>query len=163
MFHVPQCLCFRNTDGEPVASSSSTLVAGAILHGGVFNFPCTSGAAARATFIRRSVGALGSRITPSRNCNGVTVGSPETDASAAALATVALFGVPRRRPPRRSPGFEPRGICHFLLSLLLDCYLIEEANKGQTPRGRCALTGTVSAPRRPQISEMKHSQRPVSA
>jgi hypothetical protein len=37
----------------------------------------------------------------------------KSDASAAALATVALFGVPRCRPPRRSSGFEPRAISYF--------------------------------------------------
>jgi len=26
---------------------------------------------------------------------------------------VFLFGVPRCRPPRRSPGFDPLGICYF--------------------------------------------------
>jgi hypothetical protein len=31
----------------------------------------------------------------------------------ALLNCVFLFGVPRCRPPRRSPGFEPLGICYF--------------------------------------------------
>ena len=34
-------------------------------------FPCTIGAAARATLIRKSVGACGSLITPSKNWSGV--------------------------------------------------------------------------------------------
>jgi hypothetical protein len=32
---------------------------------------------------------------------------------AAFRKAVALFGVPRRRPPRRSPGFDPLGIATF--------------------------------------------------
>jgi len=50
---------------------------------------------------------------PSKNSNGVMFGLAEAASRAAALATVALFGVPRRRPPRRSPGFEPLGIAIF--------------------------------------------------
>jgi hypothetical protein len=33
---------------------------------------------------------------------------------------VFLFGVPRWRPPRRSPGFEPRGIASLLFSVLAE-------------------------------------------
>ena len=41
------------------------------------------------------------------------VGSAEAALSATAFATVALFGVPRCLPPRRSPGLDPRGIAVF--------------------------------------------------
>jgi hypothetical protein len=33
----------------------------------------------------------------------------------ASFRTVFLFGVPRARPPRRSPGFDPLGICYFAI------------------------------------------------
>jgi hypothetical protein len=85
--------------------------------GAIPGFPCTNGAAARATLIRKSVGACGSLITPSKNWSGVIVGSAEAAARAAFLRAVLLFGVPFFRPPRRSPGLDPRGIA-FLLHLL---------------------------------------------
>ena len=76
-------------------------------------FPCTNGAAARATLIRKSVGACGSLITPSKNWSGVIAGSAEAAARAAFLRAVLLLGVPFCRPPRRSPGLEPRAIAIF--------------------------------------------------
>jgi hypothetical protein len=39
---------------------------------------------------------------------------------AAFFKTVVLFGVPRWRPPRRSPGFEPRGIASLLFSVFAE-------------------------------------------
>jgi hypothetical protein len=41
---------------------------------------------------------------------------------AAFRKAVFLFGVPRWRPPRRSPGFDPRGIafCYFAILLFFE-------------------------------------------
>ena len=41
------------------------------------------------------------------------MGSRAAAQMAAFRKTVFLFGVPSCRPPRRSPGFEPLGICYF--------------------------------------------------
>ena len=40
-------------------------------------------------------------------------GSAEAAERAAFLMAVLLLGVPFCRPPRRSPGFDPRGIASF--------------------------------------------------
>jgi hypothetical protein len=85
--------------------------------GAVFPFPWTSRAAVLATEIRRSVEALASRMTESRKLNGVAFGSADAEFNAETLAAVALFGVPFLRPPRRSPGRDPRGIAALLFSL----------------------------------------------
>ena len=55
-------------------------------------FPCTNGAAARATRIRKSVGTCGSLITPSKNWSGVIVGSAEAAERAAFLRGRTLVG-----------------------------------------------------------------------
>jgi hypothetical protein len=85
-------------------------------------FPCTNGAAARATLVRKSAGAVGSRITPSKNWSGVIAGSAEATERAAFLRAVLLLGVPFCRPPRRSPGFDPRGFATFaIFHLIASC------------------------------------------
>jgi hypothetical protein len=48
------------------------------------------------------------------------LGSAAAAQNTAFLSKVVLFGVPRCRPPRRSPGLDPRGIflvCYFAIFL----------------------------------------------
>jgi hypothetical protein len=73
----------------------------------------TNGAAAWATLTRRSGDTLGSLMTPNKNSSGEISGLWAAAAIAALLSAVFLFGVPRRRPPRLSPGFDPLGIATF--------------------------------------------------
>src|ERR1700722_8409561 len=71
------------------------------------------GAAAWATLMRSSEVALGSLMMPNKNSSGKISGFAAAAASAALLSAVFLFGVPRWRPPRLSPGFDPLGIAIF--------------------------------------------------
>jgi hypothetical protein len=74
---------------------------------------CSFSLKVHATRTRRSIGAFGSRIMPSRNSSGLVAGCAETAARAAFLRTVLRLGVPRCLPPRLSPGFDPLGIAMF--------------------------------------------------
>src|ERR1700730_15148576 len=76
------------------------------------------GAAAWATLIRSSEDRLGSLIIPNKKSRGAISGFAAAAARAALLSAVFLFGVPRWRPPRLSPGFDPLGMAIFR-SLLL--------------------------------------------
>src|ERR1700737_5243468 len=71
------------------------------------------GAAAWATLIRSSEDRLGSLIIPNKKSRGAISGFAAAAASAALLSAVFLFGVPRWRPPRLSPGFDPLGMAIF--------------------------------------------------
>ena len=53
------------------------------------------------------------RTNPNMKSRGEILGSRAAAQTAAFRKTVFLFGVPRCRPPRRSPGFEPLDICYF--------------------------------------------------
>jgi hypothetical protein len=57
--------------------------------------------------MRNPEDTLGSLMMPHKNSSGDFAGAP---ASTAFLSAVFLFGVPRWRPPRLSPGFDPLGI-----------------------------------------------------
>jgi hypothetical protein len=72
-----------------------------------------------AILIRRRLGVVGSLMTPNKKSTGEIAGFAAAAASAAFLRAVFLLGVPRWRPPRRSPGFEPLGIAndHALLAI----------------------------------------------
>jgi hypothetical protein len=72
----------------------------------------TNGAADLAMSIRRSADKFGSRIKRRRKSRGDEF--EEAAQMAAFFKTVLLFGVPRWRPPRRSPGFDPLGIAILL-------------------------------------------------
>jgi hypothetical protein len=61
------------------------------------------------------MGTFGSRITPSMKSRGDVFGFAAAALKTASFKTVFLLGVPRARPPRRSPGFDPRGICYFAI------------------------------------------------
>jgi hypothetical protein len=52
-------------------------------------------------------------MMPIKNSSGKISGFAAAAASAAFLSAVFLFGVPRWRPPRLSPGFDPLGIAIF--------------------------------------------------
>lgn len=52
-------------------------------------------------------------MMPNKNTSGEISGFAAAAASAAFLSAVFLFGVPRWRPPRLSPGFDPLGIAIF--------------------------------------------------
>jgi hypothetical protein len=54
-------------------------------------------------------------MMPNKNSSGEISGFAAAAASAAFLSAVFLFGVPRWRPPRLSPGFDPLGIALFPL------------------------------------------------
>ena len=53
------------------------------------------------------------RTNPNMKSRGEILGSRAAAQTAAFRKTVFLLGVPRCRPPRRSPGFEPLDICYF--------------------------------------------------
>src|SRR5271166_4331599 len=71
------------------------------------------GSIAWATLMRSSEDDVGSLMMPNKNSSGKISGFAAAAASAAFLSTVFLFGVPRWRPPRLSPGFDPLGIAIF--------------------------------------------------
>ena len=71
------------------------------------------GSIAWATLMRSSEDDLGSLMMPNKNSSGKISGFAAAAASAAFLSAVFLFGVPRWRPPRLSPGFDPLGIAIF--------------------------------------------------
>src|ERR1700738_2365061 len=71
------------------------------------------GAAWAAALIRSSEDALGSLMMPNKKSSGDIAGFAAAASIAAFMSAVFLFGVPRRRPPRLSPGFDPRGIAVF--------------------------------------------------
>src|ERR1700730_6551465 len=71
------------------------------------------GAAAWATLMRSSEDTLGSLMMPNKKSSGDISGFAAAAASAAFLCAVFLFGVPRWRPPRLSPGFDPLGMAIF--------------------------------------------------
>jgi hypothetical protein len=48
-------------------------------------------------------------MMPNKNSSGEISGLAAAAAMAAVLSAVFLFGVPRWRPPRLSPGFDPLG------------------------------------------------------
>jgi hypothetical protein len=52
-------------------------------------------------------------MTPKRKSSGVMSGLQAAAAIPAFVSAVFLFGVPRWRPPRLSPGFDPLGIALF--------------------------------------------------
>jgi hypothetical protein len=58
---------------------------------------------------RSSLDVVGSLIMPNKKSSGEISGFAAAAASAAFLSAVFLLGVPRWRPPRRSPGFDPLG------------------------------------------------------
>src|SRR6476659_7571598 len=68
------------------------------------------GSIAWATLMRSSEDDLGSLMMPNKNSSGKISGFAAAAASAAFLSAVFLFGVPRWRPPRLSPGFDPLDI-----------------------------------------------------
>jgi hypothetical protein len=57
-------------------------------------------------------------MTLSKNSSGVVAVSAEAAQRAAFLRAVLLLGVPFWRPPRRSPGWDPRGIryCYYIFA-----------------------------------------------
>src|SRR4029077_13866118 len=63
--------------------------------------------------MRNSEDTLGSLMKPNKNSRGEISGFAAAAARAAFLSAVFLFGVPRWRPPRLSPGFDPLGIAIF--------------------------------------------------
>jgi hypothetical protein len=69
--------------------------------------------------MRSSEDTLGSLMMPNKKSSGDISGFAAAAASAAFLSAVFLFGVPRWRPPRLSPGFDPLGITIFRRLLLL--------------------------------------------
>src|SRR3984893_1746933 len=71
------------------------------------------GAAAWATLMRSSEDTLGSLMMPNKKSSGDISGFAAAAASAAFLCAVFLFGIPRWRPPRLSPGFDPLGMAIF--------------------------------------------------
>src|ERR1700730_13201232 len=77
------------------------------------------GAAAWATLMRSSEDTLGSLMMPNKKSSGDISGFAAAAASAAFLCAVFLFGVPRWRPPRLSPGFDPLGIAIFPIFVIL--------------------------------------------
>jgi len=71
----------------------------------------------------------GLRITVSITSSGVPPDSLNSARSAARSAAVLLFGVPFLRPPRRSPGRDPRpSFLAARLGILLLCYFFDLAN-----------------------------------
>src|ERR1700738_2245359 len=71
------------------------------------------GAAWAAALIRSSEDALGSLMMPNKKSSGDIAGFAAAASIAAFMSAVFLFGVPRWRPPRLSPGFDPLGIAIF--------------------------------------------------
>src|ERR1700724_1764133 len=71
------------------------------------------GAAAWATLMRSSEVTLGSLMMPNKKSSGDISAFAAGAASAALLSAAFLFGVPRWRPPRLSPGFDPLGMAIF--------------------------------------------------
>src|SRR6478609_3172140 len=71
------------------------------------------GAAWAAALIRSSEDALGSLMMPNKKSNGDMARFAAAAAIAAFMSAVFLFGVPRWRPPRLSPGFDPLGMAIF--------------------------------------------------
>jgi hypothetical protein len=57
--------------------------------------------------------ALGFLTMLNKKSSGDITGFAAAAASAAFMSAVFLFGVPRWRPPRLSPGFDPLGIAIF--------------------------------------------------
>src|ERR1700726_2683997 len=84
--------------------------------------------------MRSSEDTLGSLMMPNKNTSGEISGFAAAAAMAAFLSAVFLFGVPRWRPPRLSPGFDPRGIAFFPKALLLGP--IEPVTRHTTLPGR---------------------------
>ena len=81
------------------------------------------GAAFLAASKRNRSGRAGLRITESSAASGVPPDSSNSARSAARRAAVLLFGVPFSRPPRRSPGRDPRpSFFTACLAILLLCY-----------------------------------------
>jgi hypothetical protein len=78
------------------------------------------GAATWAALIRSSKDTLGFLMMPNKNSSGEISGFAAAAASAAFLSAVFLFDVPRWRPPRLSPGFDPLGIA---ISLFYFCLI----------------------------------------
>jgi hypothetical protein len=56
---------------------------------------------------------LGSLMMPKKNASGEISGFAGATAMATFLSAIFLFGVPRWRPPRLSPGFDPLGTVIF--------------------------------------------------
>jgi hypothetical protein len=79
-------------------------------------FECTNGSAASAAMIRRSRGKSAFAIWERKKSNGKISGFFKAAVIAAFRNAVFLLGVPRCRPPRRSPGKDPLGIATLLLS-----------------------------------------------
>ena len=63
--------------------------------------------------IRRSVGSFWSRTRMSTSSSADLAAHSEAISNILSTRTVLLFGVPRSRPPRRSPIFEPLGMLIF--------------------------------------------------
>src|ERR1700731_1269432 len=97
------------------------------------------GAAAWATLMRSSEDTLGSLMMPNKKSSGDISGFAAAAASAAFLCAVFLFGVPRWRPPRLSPGFDPLGMAIFRSLLFwpikpLTCHVPFLGRRGPKPQ-----------------------------
>src|SRR5271156_1090387 len=68
----------------------------------------------RATAIRMSAASAGSLTRIAKSLWSVALGRSDAAAKILSVRIVRLFGVVRWRPPRRSPGFEPRGMVGYL-------------------------------------------------
>jgi hypothetical protein len=79
-------------------------------------FECINGKAASAAVTWSSKGKSAFAIRERKKSNGKKLGSAAAAAIAAFRNAVFLLGVPRWRPPRRSPGNDPLGIATLLLS-----------------------------------------------
>src|ERR1700730_8941235 len=106
------------------------------------------GAAWAAALIRSSEDALGSLMMPNKKSSGDMAGFAAAASIAAFMSAVFLFGVPRWRPPRLSPGFDPRGIAVFRspylgrsnpLHVTLRCPVDEAQNRSLKRIGVSAL------------------------
>jgi hypothetical protein len=76
-----------------------------------------------ATAIRVSAGSFRSLTSLRRNARCDAAGRSNPIDRILSLRIVRLFGVPRFRPPRRSPGLEPRSMFHSLSALRQRCAL----------------------------------------
>jgi hypothetical protein len=89
------------------------------------------------------------------------VGSAEAAARAAFFMAVLLLGVPFLRPPRRSPGFDPRGMAIFAiiairLAISSHPKLRRVSDAGRLRDGAArSPVGVRKPPRKPRLGERR--------
>jgi hypothetical protein len=93
------------------------------------------------------------RITVSIISSGVPPDSSDSARSAARSAAVLLFGVPFPRPPRRSPGRDPRpSFLAARLGIVLFCYFFRFSKRGTLSWRAFAAGGLLLDPILPSLS-----------